>query len=178
MMKANLSKYYSQDSERLSFRKMTMKDLSDWVIFFQNNEREAFLGLDQNLSATEKAQQWIQLQLDRYAADEFGHLAIIEKSSGKLVGVSGLLVRIKEGHLDYEVAYSILPEFWGMGYATEAAKKMKKFATENQLHSRVVSWIHPENIYSQNVAKKNGMTFEGEEIEFRGIQVQVWFANI
>ncbi|MEZ4936430.1 MAG: GNAT family N-acetyltransferase [Crocinitomicaceae bacterium] len=169
-----LSKYYNQESERLRYRRLSMDDLDDWKVFFDDNEREHFLALDATLSPEEKAKEWIELQLERYAQGDFGHLAILEKSSGNLVGVSGLLVRNKESNLDYEVAYSILPNYWGKGYATEAAKNMKQFAMNHQLHHRVVSWIHPENSFSQNVAQKNGMKFNGEEFEFRGILVQVW----
>lgn len=171
-----LTKYYKQESERLQFRQLKKEDFEAWRVFFEDNSRERFLGLDSELSAEEKTQQWIDLQLERYEEGDFGHLAIVERKSGALVGVSGLLVRNKDSKLDYEVAYSILPEYWGKGYATEAALHMKVFAQEHDLHERVVSWIHPENVYSQNVAKKNGMVFRGEQVEFRGIQVDVWEA--
>lgn len=174
-----LNDYYnSLETERLSFRKMVSDDLKDWTLFFQNNNREHFLALDQNLSPKDKAEQWINLQLERYSKNQFGHLAIIKKSNLKLIGVAGLLLREKEDTFDYEVAYSIRPEEWGKGYATEAAKKMKKFAQDNQLHSRVVSWIHPENTFSKRVAQKNGLRWKGENIEFRGITVEVWEGNI
>ena len=170
--------YYKQESNRLSYRKLNIDDLEAWSVFFDSNEREIFLGLGDQLSPTEKAKMWIELQLERYQNNEFGHLAIINKESGELVGVSGLLVRKVEDKIDYEVAYSIMPSVWGNGYATEAAQTMRAFAKANNLHHRVVSWIHEKNIFSQNVAKKNGLTFEGETVNFRGHEVQVWSSKI
>lgn len=170
--------YANLASERLLFRPMKLQDFSEWVVFFDQNEREKYLALDENLNKEEKAQNWIELQLERYANNELGHLAILSKSSGDLIGVAGLLYRNKDKGFDLEVAYSILPKYWGNGYATEAAQTMKSFAKEKKLHRRLVSWIHPENKFSQNVAKKNGMRWEGETIMFRGIEVQVWVCAI
>lgn len=166
--------YYQQESERLRFRKMKIEDIEAWTAFFDHNEREHFLLLDQNLNSKEKAEQWFELQLKRYSQNDFGHLAITKKDNNKIIGVAGLLTRNKENKLDYEVAYSILPNYWGHGFATEAAMQMKEYAKTNRLHKRIVSWIHPENIYSKNIATKNGLTFKGETILYRNIRFEVW----
>jgi RimJ/RimL family protein N-acetyltransferase len=173
-----MKEYYNQETERLNFRKMELSDLETWTRFFKNNDREHFLALDTDLTSEEKAKQWIDIQLERYQKNEFGHLVLTDKKTNSFVGICGLLTRNKDTNLDYEVAYSIMPDFWGNGFATEAAKKIKSFAKEHKLHKRVVSWIHPENTFSQNVARKNGLSFNGETIEFRGITVEVWEAPI
>lgn len=67
------------------------------------------------------------------------------------------MVREVESNFEIEIAYSILQEFRGNGYALESAQKCKDFAFENNFHDRLVSIIVPENRPSKNVAVKNGM---------------------
>jgi RimJ/RimL family protein N-acetyltransferase len=56
------------------------------------------------------------------------------------------------------VGYSILPEYWGKGFASEAAIKCKEFAFDNNFSDSIISVIHPDNIGSEKVAIKNGMS--------------------
>jgi [ribosomal protein S5]-alanine N-acetyltransferase len=59
-----------------------------------------------------------------------------------------------------EVAYTIAREYWGQGLATEAAQAILQYGFEKLHLARLVSLIEPENIASQRVAGKIGMTFE------------------
>ena len=74
-------------------------------------------------------------------------------------------MREVENEFELEIAYSILPQFRGQGFAVEAAKKCRDFAFENDFHDRLISIIHLENSNSKNVALKNGMTFK-KQIEY------------
>jgi len=47
-----------------------------------------------------------------------------------------------------------------MGYASEAAIKCKDYAFKNNYADSLISMIHVENIGSEKVAIKNGMSFE------------------
>ena len=59
-----------------------------------------------------------------------------------------------------EIGYSVLPQFWGRGYASEAALKCKNYAFEHNFSDVLMSMIHVDNISSKKVALINGMTFE------------------
>lgn len=168
--------YFSQETERLTFRKLTKNDIQEWSRFFVNNDRTHFVGAAQfvHLNEMEKATNWIQSQMDRYAADNFGQLAMIEKESGKFIGVSGLIVReLEEGKKDYEVTYSLLPECWSKGFATEAAIHFKSYAFNELGCKSVISIIHADNQPSENVALKNGMQ-KTVAMEFMGMPVNVY----
>jgi [ribosomal protein S5]-alanine N-acetyltransferase len=150
--------YFNQESERLLFRKLTAKDAITWLAFFIDNDRLHFLGLDLSKDHKTLSKEWIEKQMERYINHNFGLLAVIEKSTGKLIGMGGILPRDIEGVSYFEIAYSLMPTHWNKGYGTEIAKKMRSFGEKSQLAAQFISVIHKENIDSMHVAVKNGMT--------------------
>lgn len=171
--KLNLDHYFNQESERLIYRKLTMDDIPSWAEFFEDNPNMAFLGSDfpeDNLIASK---DWIDRQMQRYEDWGSGHLGVIEKASGELIGMCGLLSREIEGKNEYEVAYSLKPAYWRKGYGSEMAKQIKKFGKENKLAERFISMIHKDNIGSIKVAENNGMTHLFNS-EYMGMPVLVY----
>ena len=49
------------------------------------------------------------------------------------------------------------PDYWGMGYATEAGAEAIRYAFEELDLERIYSCILPENVQSQAVARRLGM---------------------
>lgn len=165
--------YYNQETERLTLRKMKREDIHDWMEFFIDNPLEIYVGIDVSLDSKTKATNWVELQLKRYASNDFGHLAAIEKETGRLIGVGGLIKRVVNSKKELEIAYSIIPGYWGNGYATEIAKQMKKYAIQNKLSDSLISIISEENIASKNVASKNGMK-NSENTIYQGMKVDIY----
>lgn len=164
--------YFNQESENLIYRKLTEADIESWTAFFKDNDRLAFLGLDLAKDHETLSKEWVWKQLDRYETQGFGHLALIEKASGNLVGMAGIIPR-ELNTLMYEIGYSFKPSSWGKGYATEAARQMKRFGLENGVADAFISIIHKENTASMNVARKNGMEM-CFEMQFMGMDVFVY----
>jgi RimJ/RimL family protein N-acetyltransferase len=165
--------YFSQQSDRLQFRALSENDINSWLEFFEGNDRLAFLGIDVNKDYHTLATEWISKQLERYQADGFGHLAVIEKSSGAFIGMGGILVRELEGEKVFEIAYSLKLAIWNQGYGTEIAQQLKQFGIENQIATNFISIIHKENEASIHVARKNGMKIL-RETNFMGMEVFVF----
>jgi RimJ/RimL family protein N-acetyltransferase len=165
--------YFSHQSDRLQFRALSENDINSWLEFFEGNDRLAFLGIDVNKDYHTLATEWISKQLERYQADGFGHLAVIEKSSGAFIGMGGILVRELEGEKVFEIAYSLKPVYWNQGYGTEIAQQLKQFGIENQIATNFISIIHKENEASIHVARKNGMKIL-RETNFMGMEVFVF----
>ena len=85
-------------------------------------------------------------------------LAIIELKTQRLVGAAEL--NIQDAH-NGEIGYSLHPEFWGIGLATEAARLLIDFGF-NELHlHRIYATCDPRNIASYKVMEKLGLTYEG-----------------
>ena len=168
--------YFEQESERLRFRKITVKDIPGWTEFFYNNDHLSFLGIDLNKSEEELAKEWVMTQLGRYETQGLGHLAVETKAGGVFIGMGGIIPRELEGRIEHEIAYSLKPQFWGKGYGTELAQTMKKFGFEHIPTDRFVSIIDIRNKRSIQVAKKNGMkalfrtTYLGMTVDVYGIK--------
>jgi [ribosomal protein S5]-alanine N-acetyltransferase len=94
-----------------------------------------------------------------YARHGFGLWATVRKEDGRLIGRCGLLSQEVDGERHVEVAYALATEFWGHGYATEAARACRDHAFRTLDVPHVISLILPDNAGSVRVAEKNGMTF-------------------
>jgi RimJ/RimL family protein N-acetyltransferase len=71
------------------------------------------------------------------------------------------------------VGYQFFKQFWGNGYAPEAAKIFIDFAQAHQLSQDIISLIDVNNIKSQRVAEKNGL-FRSERIIWTGLDIYVY----
>lgn len=163
-----------ESSERLDFRMVTQADYNDWMPFFKDTAVATFLALDPKMTSKELCDFWFEKVFNRYENNMGGMNALIDKLTGKMVGQAGLLVQTVEGETVLEIGYSLLPEYWGKGYAFEAANKLKTHAFEKGYASELVSIIHPDNEPSKRVAIKNGMTLLKTVAEYNGIPAEVY----
>jgi len=163
-----------QETERLHFRLVEKSDFDAWLPLFDEKETAGFLGLDHTKSKEKLAQKFFDKVFHRYENNLGGMNALIDKASGKLVGQCGLLIQTIEGKEYIEIGYAVLPEYAGMGYATEAAKKCRDYAFENNLTHRIISIINTDNYSSMAVAKKNGMEIERHIPDYHGSSINLW----
>jgi [ribosomal protein S5]-alanine N-acetyltransferase len=152
--------YLYQDklqSKRLHTRFLTEGDADAWAPFFEDARGTRFLIGKEITNNRDRAEKWIQKQLDRYKNHQFGLQALIDIDSGAFVGQCGLLEQEVDGEIMLEVGYHLFKEFRNLGYATEAAQLFKNYGFENLQVDSIVSIIHHENFDSQAVARRNGM---------------------
>jgi len=163
-----------EETERLSFALLTKDYFNEWLPLFEEPTTAIFLGMDTSLSTNELCEAWFKKSLGRLENETGGMNVLIDKTTGKMVGQCGLLIQDIEGEKFMEVGYSVLPEFWGLGYASEAAQKCKKFAFENDFTNELISMIHVDNIGSETVAKRNGMQLFKHLPEYKGQPVNIF----
>ena len=82
-----------------------------------------------------------------------------ERSSGELVGYSGLNRDLVEGEPVVEVGWSITPRRWGEGLAPEAARAAVEWGFERAGLERIVAFILLDNLRSKRVTEKLGMVY-------------------
>lgn len=145
-----------QQSQRLHFRKVKPSDFDDWLPFYYDpNSTKYWDGLPEDPKTA--CQQQFDRIFERYEDELGGMNALVHKDTKALLGLCGLLVQLVDGIQELEIGYSLLPQYRGNGFATEAAKKCKEFAAENKLSDSLISIIHVDNVPSQKVAVNNGM---------------------
>lgn len=162
-----------QQTNRLLFRKLERSDFENWLKLFEDEQTARMLGMDNFKTPKERCEKWFEMTFHRYENNLGGQNVLISKERNQFVGQCGLLVREVENEFELEIAYSILPEFRGKGFAIEAARKCRDFAFESQFHNRLISIIIPENDNSKNVALKNGMNFK-KRIDYSGKKMDLF----
>lgn len=157
----------NQTSQRLRFRAVTKEDYDVWLPLFKEDNVGKFLGMPSGLTQAEQCDYWFKKVFHRYENNLGGMNALIDKKSGEFIGQCGLLIQTVEDEERLEVGYSILPKHWGKGYAQEAAIKCRDFCFENNYSKDLISMMHIDNIGSEIVAIRNGMTLEKQVKEFK-----------
>lgn len=151
-------------TERLTTKFLNLDDVKVWAEFFAHPEAIRFLFIESlGLPNSEAvAQHMIQKQMDRYAEQRYGLQKLIHRESGAFIGCCGLLMQEVNGIQELEVGYHILPQYWGHGFATEAAKCFMDLAFDQKLSTSVISIIDEGNWASIRVAEKNGLTLDSQ----------------
>lgn len=163
-----------EETERLDFQLLEEKHFQEWLPLFFDGNAAKFLALDTSLSPARLCETWFAKVFHRYDSDLGGMNVLVEKRSGKMVGQCGLLVQDVENEILLEIGYSILPEFWNKGYASEAARKCRDHAFLNNFADSLVSIIHTENIASEKVALKNGMKLHKTLPSYKGVPANLF----
>lgn len=81
-----------------------------------------------------------------------------ELKTGVPIGICGLLKR--DSLEDVDVGFALLPEYWGQGYAFEAASAVLTYARDVFALQRIVAITDPDNFASIKVLEKLGLRFE------------------
>ena len=147
------------ETDRLLLRHLTLKDLDDLFALYRDPQiRQYFPEGVLTLEETRQELEWHMHGHPRHP--ELGLWATIYKETGSFIGRCGLLPWEIDGRLEIEIAYLLDKAYWGRGLASEAARGILKYGFETLNLSRLICLIDPENIASQRVAERIGMTLE------------------
>lgn len=160
-------------TERLIIRPLDLNDVDDWARFLEDERATKYYPDLMKVDTDNLADKWIRKAQDRYAEGSFGLMALIEKSTGNFVGQCGLLMQHIDEKDEIEIGYHLLPTYWGKGFATEAARKFKHLAFMEYNFSQLISIIMTDNIPSQKVAERNGMS-RYKKSEYKGSEVYIF----
>lgn len=126
-----------------------------------------------------RSDAWTQMAawLGQWELRGAGHWAVEEKATGAFVGRAGLNHPERDGWPGAEVRWTLHPDYWGRGYATEAGRRAAQYAFRDLDLSEVCSVILPENLRSIAVARRLGFSFREERIlaHFPSMPHGIWW---
>jgi len=149
-------------------------------------DRPAFTGLTEDPEvmryvhggqpyAEDEVDEWFTRQARQLAEHDVCMGALIEKATGRLVGIAGTQPLGTTGN--FEIGWWLARDVWGRGYATEAGGAAMRHVLETLGHKRVVAIIDPDNEPSKRVVGRLGMHYEsrvtGEQLGHRKPQIVV-----
>ncbi len=159
-------------SERLLLRPLAETDLDVGLETLTDPAVMKYFG---KTFTKDQVAEELQTAMRRCAGGCIGIWCVIDRSTKEKLGTAELLpLPIEEEDTNWdlvvgddlpdceiEIGYLLKKSAWGEGYATEAAKRLLKFAFEETPLEEIVATIDAENTPSQRVLEKCGLVYEG-----------------
>jgi RimJ/RimL family protein N-acetyltransferase len=169
-------------TERLTLRPWTPDDADFVYDMYSRWEVQRFIGTTPRLM--EDPAEALE-RIARWGAEDgpvHGIHAVEVTATGQLVGnillksipASGEVPLQPSG--DTEIGWHFHPDYWGSGYASEAASAVLAHAWANGLE-RVVAVTNPENAASQAVCLRIGMRHDGQTDRYYNATCELFVAE-
>ena len=147
-------------TERLILRECKESDWPD-VLAYQSDPRylRYYEWTERTAEAVQEFVRMFLAQQREQPRTKF-QLAITLRSTNQLIGNCGIRMQSVDAH-EADIGYELSPDYWGCGYATEAASAIVAFGfTELRMH-RIWAWCVADNPGSARVLQRLGMRLEG-----------------
>lgn len=155
------------ETHRLILRELIADDAERMFLLDSNPEVMKYLG-QKILTKVEESAVLIDKIRKQYEENGIGRWAVVEKSSGLLIGWCGLKILREEtnGYKDiYELGYRFLPESWGKGYASESAKAALDYGFHTLNVDVIYAYALCDNSASNHVLRKLGFLDKGTFVD-------------
>ena len=145
------------ETDRLLLRAWKEEDL---IPFVKLNADSRVMEHFPKLLTIAETEAMIKVINDRYQKNGFCLFAMELKATGEFIGLNGLNIPSYETVFSpfVEIGWRIAFEFWNKGYASEGAIASLKYGFETLELKEIVSFTATENLRSQRVMQKIGMT--------------------
>ena len=141
------------ETERLILRAVTVEDAEAIFAWASDPDVNKFMiyPLHENTDVT---REWLKTR-DINGKDEFD-LGFVLKETGELIGQGGLFYH--EDLDAWEVGYNLRKDYWGQGLVPEAIQAIIDYVDKEKGIRAIVGEFAKDNMKSQRVMEKLGMT--------------------
>ncbi|MBQ3002794.1 MAG: GNAT family N-acetyltransferase [Clostridia bacterium] len=150
------------DTPRLRLRKLRLDDASLYYSRIGSRQEITKNMLWEPHRTPEESEASIRKALQRYSRGSCYRWAIAMKDDDSIIGIIELL-RFDTADSSCSFAYMLCPEFWDMGYGTEALRAVIAFAFSRMEVQRIEADHFADNPASGAVMRKAGMRYLGVE---------------
>ncbi len=145
------------ETERLILREIVLTDAEDMLRLHSNQQVQKYTGED-IITSLEEIHSKIKEKSADYVNHGFGRWATILKDGMQFTGWAGLAYLPEFDEID--LGYRFLPEYWGVGIATEASHAILTYGFDNLHLKKIIAIAMKENKASIRVMEKVGMQFD------------------
>ena len=166
------------ETERLIIREFNLDDTQAVLHFNTPEEVNRFTGDAGMCESLSDAESIItDIWLKEYQQHGFARWAIVLKETDTPIGFCGFKKETRFNSVD--IGYRLHPDYWGLGYATEANIACIEYAKKNMDLNHVLGDVVHENSASANVLKKLGMCFQSQyqEMGFDVDRYEIFLRN-
>ncbi|MGL5391632.1 MAG: GNAT family N-acetyltransferase [Shewanella sp.] len=144
-------------TSRLILRQLSLEDAAFTLVLLNSQGFVQNIG-DRGVRPRRDARAYLQQgPLQSYADYGFGLYAVVLAGNGFTIGICGLLKRPSLDAVD--LGYAFLPQYWGQGYAFEAATAVLELGQRLGV-GPIVALVSSDNLSSKALLNKLGLTFE------------------
>jgi len=145
------------ETKRLILRTTNQEDLNSLYDEIFCNAEVVKLTFGNELFDIKQTEEFIKTNCN--FDGKLGLSTLIEKSSGKVIGLAGVIECDYENLEGYEFGFILGKSFWGKGYATEIGQAQIDFIKYEMKTGKIAALVHKENIGSVKTIKKLGLTY-------------------
>ena len=146
------------ETERLVLRQLTIDDAEFILSLLNEPSFLRYIG-DKKVRNIADAQQYIlNGPMASYEQNGFGLYLVEARETHTPIGMCGLLKRAELD--DVDIGFAFPPDFWGQGFASEAAKAVMDYARQTLKLQRIVAITNPDNEPSIKLLERLGFSFE------------------
>ncbi len=145
------------ETERLRLRPFREGDIEPFLTMMTTPEVRHSLRITDEI---DRDQAWAGMAtaLGQWELRNSGHWALELTDTGEFIGRAGTQRPERQDWPGLEIGWTIHPDHWSRGYATEAGRAAVDWAFANHHDPILYSLILPDNDPSQAVARKLGFT--------------------
>ena len=144
-------------TRRLDAERVCADHLPDLLRMHADPQVMATLG---GLRDEASTREWLAPVVGHWDQHGFGLWMFRDRESGHFAGRGGLRRLQIDGAAETEVAYALMPEFWGRGLASEIARASIQVAFESLALADLVCFTLPTNRASRRVMERAGFRYE------------------
>lgn len=158
------------ETERLYLRRLTLDDAN--ALFLLNSVPEILKYLPGSpMKSIEDARQVInEVILPYYNMFDYGRWAVVNKQDERVIGYCG--PKYVDKYHEVGLTFRFLPQYWGKGFATEAAMAAMKVCQQYHLTGMIGVVLLGNKAY-EKVLHKLGM-HEKERNHYLGYRVKIF----
>jgi ribosomal-protein-alanine N-acetyltransferase len=148
-------------TNRLIATCLRREDFDDLHAMHQDPKVMLTLG---GLRSDAQTRRYLQDNITQWKERGYGLWTFRDKRDNRFIGRGGLRKIIVEGNGEIEVAYAVITELWGKGFATEMARGSLNVAFQRLGFREIVALTLPTNQASRRVMEKAGLRYERDII--------------